>query len=240
MKISIVGAETDLGRLVVDRLSGRPESSHELRLFGAGPFVGSSEPLAEGVEELDLREEADAERCCRGVSAVVHLEPFARLASRASESTAIAHTEAVDYLDAMARGTYNVFASAREAGVERVVLASTLALFDRYDPDYIVDEWWKPLPGSDPTRLGAYSAEEVARQYCLEGGIRCVALRFLPLGQDGERETHPDDAAAAIERALALGFTVPGYRWQVFHVATAARFCTRQAREVLGWVAKRG
>jgi nucleoside-diphosphate-sugar epimerase len=243
MKISIVGAETDLGRLVVDRLEGL----HELHLYSAGPLARADGQAAEGVEELDLREEDDAERCCRGVSAVLHLAPYAPLAARtpgdgspAPGGREVADADAVDYLDAVARGTYNLFGAAREAGVDRAVLASSLALFDRYDPDYIVDEWWKPLPGTDPVTLGVYSAEEVARQYCLQGGIRCVALRFLPLGEDRERETHPDDAVAAVMRALELRFTVPGYRWQLLHVATGGRFGTRQAREILGWEAQHG
>ncbi|MFW5744339.1 MAG: NAD-dependent epimerase/dehydratase family protein [Spirochaetota bacterium] len=241
MKISIVGAGTDLGRLVVDRLEGL----HELHLYSAGPLARADGHAAEGVEELDLREEDDAERCCRGVSAVVHLAPFARLSAAGDGAPApgrreVADADAVDYLDAIARGTYNLFDATREAGVDRVVLASSLALFDRYDPDYIVDEWWKPLPGTDPVTLGVYCAEEVARQYCLHGGIRCVALRFLPLGEDAERETHPDDAVAAVMRALELRFTVPGYRWRVFHVATGARFGTTQAREILGWEAHHG
>jgi len=239
MKISIVGAETDLGRLVVDRLEGL----HELHLYSAGPLAGAGERAVEGVEELDLREEDDAERCCRGVSAVLHLAPFARLATAApagSVDAAVADADALDHLDAIARGTYNLFDAAREAGVDRIVLASSLALFDRYDPDYIVDEWWKPLPGTDPVTLGVYSAEEVARQYCLQGGIRCVALRFLPLGHDAERETHPDDAGAAVMGALGLQFTVPGYRGRVFHIATAPRFGTAQAREILGWEAQHG
>ena len=203
-----------------------------------GKYVTANAPPSQRL--VDLLREADAARCCRGADAVVHLAASSALERGAREgrpagSAPPRGTQAVDVLDTAARGTYNLFAAARAAGTERVVLASSLSFFDAYDPDYIVDEWWRPLPPTDPAELATYAAEEVARQYCLEGGIRCVALRFLPLGDDPERETRAEDAVGAIERALALEFTVPGYRWRLFHVATAPRFATRNAREYLGW-----
>lgn len=232
MQISVVGAGSGFARLVADRLEGHGG----VRRFHVA--TGSVSPGEHGVEVADLLREADAARCCRGADAVVHLAAAPALDPGVSTS---AHgTQEVDVLDTAARGTYNLFAAARAAGTERVVLASSLSFFDAYDPDYLVDEWWRPLPSTDPAELATYAAEEVARQYCLEGGIRCVALRFLPLGDHPERETRPADAAGAIERALALEFTVPGYRWRLFHVASAPRFVTRNAREYLGWEAHHG
>lgn len=235
MKIAIVGAETDLGMLVVDRLEGR----HELHLYargGADSGGGASDTtLPEGVESLDLRDEPDAGRCARGVNAIVHLGPFA-----GTTDPPVDDQVAVDVIDAAARGTYNLFYAAREAGVDRVVFASSLSFFDSYDPDYLIDEYWKPLPSTDPRQLALSSAEEVSRQFCLHGGIRCVTLRLLPLGDDEATHTAPSHAVAAVERALELRFTVPGYRWHVFHIATSPRFITRNARETLGWEAHHG
>lgn len=231
MKISVIGAESDLGRLVSERL----EAAHEVRRFGSAPRRGEESPKDSAeVRALDLLDESAARSVCEDVEAVVHLGALAGAAE-----APVRGTEVVDRLDAAARGTYNLFAAAREAAIDRIVLASSLALFDAYDPDYLIDEWWKPLPASDPSTLAIYATEEVARQYCLQGGIRCVALRFLPLGEERERETRPADAVSAVERALDLTLKVPGYRWQVFHIATADRFVTRNAREILGWEAHR-
>lgn len=235
MQISVVGAGSGFARLVADRLGGHGG----VRRFDVA--TGSVSPGEHGVEVVDLLREADAAQCCRDADAVVHLAAAPALERGGTREAGRAGNApphgapAVDALDAAARGTYNLFAAARAAGTERVVLASSLSFFDAYDPDYLVDEWWRPLPPTDPTELATYAAEEVARQYCLEGGIRCVALRFLPLGDDPERETRAEDAVGAIERALGLEFTVPGYRWRLFHVATARRFATRNAREHLGW-----
>lgn len=233
MRVSVIGAETDLGRLVSDRL----DAAHEVRRYRSGP-ESAREPRedSQDVRSLDLLDESAATVLCEEVDAVVHLGALALADASAADGDA-GGTAVVDRLDAIARGTYNLFAAAREAGVDRVVLASSLALFDPYDPDYLIDEWWKPLPGTDPRTLSIYAAEEVARQYCLQGGIRCVALRVLPLGGDSERETHPVDAVSAVERALELTLEEPGYLWRVFHIARAARFVTRNAREILGWEA---
>lgn len=226
MRISIIGADSDLGRALSKRLTAR----HQLRIYtcfaGAGPTHASQHRAdVPAATPVDLRREADADECCRDVDAVIQLEA----------STGAEDLQAVDAIDGWARGAYNLCLAARAAGLDRIVLASTLTIFDAYDGNYLIDEWWKPLPATDPYSLGAYSAEEVARQCCLQGGVQVVALRFLPLGSDPEQNTSPADAVLAVERALALPLEAPGYRWQVFHIARSKRFATRRAKTVLGW-----
>lgn len=236
MKVSVVGADTTLGALLCSRLAGE----HEVRAFACSRRGdGSSEP-----RPVDLRTEADARLVCHEADAVLHLGALAHSGLMEGDAPSGADVSSggdpVDRLDEVARGTYNLCDAAREAGVGKIVLASSLRLFDPYEPDLLIDEWWRPLPRTDVSTQAIYAAEEVARQHCLAGGVRCVALRFLPLGEDGTRETRPADAASAIERALELEPEVPGYRWQVFHIATSSRFITRNARETLGWEASNG
>jgi uronate dehydrogenase len=247
MNISIIGAQTPLGNLLVQRL----RKEHTTRLYGSdwysaefqassgttgesndGGRTGALETGAE-IPTLDLRDERDAGRCCRDAQAIIHLGMAAPASS--SPQSGAPDSGAVERLDIAARGTYNLFLAAREAGVDRIVFASSLSFFDAYDKDYLIDEGWKPLPGSDPEVIAVYAAEEVARQCCMHGGIKGVGLRFLPFGDDPENDTLPTDAVAAIECALEVPLGVPGYRWQVFHIARAPRFITRQARTVLGW-----
>ena len=57
-----------------------------------------------------------------------------------------------------------------------------------------------------------------------------TALRFDP----AEIDNDPNIAISAIEKALSTPKQVPGYRWQVFHIAVSDRYITRHARNYLG------
>lgn len=208
MNLLITGADRALGRLAAERLG----ASHELRLCGA---------------ETDLRSPGQVQALVAGVGAVLHLAEF----EPAPRTGPNAELEAIEHASL---GTYRLLAAAREAGVSRVVLASTLAFFDAYPATWRVDELWQPRPSTRVDQLAPFLAERVAAEFAREGGIRAVCLRFAPIGDDPERHTTAADAMAAIDAALALEFTVPGYRWQVYHVASSPRFIPRQARLGLG------
>lgn len=165
-----------------------------------------------------------------GVDAVVHLAEFDPLPRPGLASD-------VDVLEHASLGTYRLFGAAREAGVERVVLVGWLSFFDAYPPEHLIDEMWRPRPDTAALHLAPYVAELVGREFCREGGSNAVCLRFLPIG-DGEENTSPDDVKVALDRALALRLETPGYRWQVFHIASSPRFILRNARLGLGFVGR--
>src|SRR5690348_16310445 len=86
--------------------------------------------------EGDLRDEAVARQLLEGADALVHLTPIApELPANAPER---------EVLDLAGRGTYVLLHAAVAAGVRRVVLGSTLALFDRYPASWAVSESWQP------------------------------------------------------------------------------------------------
>ena len=226
MRLLITGADRPLGGLAAEHLS----ADHELRLCGAAPELHVD---AHGYRRVDLRSPEEVEALVAGVEAVVHLaefEPAPRTGPNAELET----------LEHASLGTYRLFTAAREAEVDRVVLASTLAFFEAYPATYRVDELWRPRPSTDVAQLAPFLAERVAQEFAREGGIRAVCLRFAPIGDDPEHDTAAADAMAAIDRALALAFTVPGCRWQVYHVASSPRFITRNARRGLGLPGKEG
>jgi hypothetical protein len=129
---------------------------------------------------------------------------------------------------------YRLLQAAREAGVKRVVLASSLRLFDTYPEKYLIDEQWKPRPQPEASSLASYLTEQTCREFAREGPLPVIALRFDP----AEIQEDVDIALSAVEKALALPLSVPGYQWQVFHISESDRYITRQARLRLGWTGK--
>ncbi len=169
----------------------------------------------------DLRDPQSARRAVEGVGAIVHLAPHPTAWTKdAGES---------DLLDLAGRGTYVLLTAAEAAGVERVVLASTLDLMEAYPPGWQVDEGWRPRPGTDARELVPYVAELSARELARTATLTVVCLRLGRLVDDAivrtqppdSRWQHVDDAVAAVGRALA--FRPPRRGWWVFHVPGGGR-----------------
>jgi nucleoside-diphosphate-sugar epimerase len=202
--ILLTGAETDLGRAVVEGL----HTSHPLRLAPAN---------------ADLRDPAVAAPLVEGTRAVLHLTPFA--APDAAPGAAEAH------LDAVTRGTYVLLQAAVTLGAARVVLASRLDLLTPYPENLVVDEGWKPLPEASPEGLAPFLAELTAREFLREEErLEALCLRFGPLNGAGSDATTAADAVSAIARALEADLSEHGYRWQVFHICSGGRFPTARAQ----------
>ncbi len=222
MNLLITGADRPLGRLA----AGHYKGAHRLRLTGTEPSVDGGD-----YRPVDLREPEGVAPLVEGIQAVLHLAVY----DPAPPSGPAAEQER---LDVAARGTYVLLQEARKAGVERVVLASTLALMAAYPEDYLVDENWQPEPAADAESLAPYLSEIVCREFAREGGIRTICLRFGALGE--AEGTADADALQALDGSLALAFENPGYRWHLFHVSRSARFPMRAALEPLGFEQKGG
>ena len=215
MNILITGADRPLGHLA----AGHFQDAHRLRLTGE-----TRSASGDGYQGADLREPEEVAPLVEGIQAVLHLAVYdpAPLSGRNPEQ---------DRLELASRGTYVLLDEARKAGVERVVLASTLALMAAYPEDYVVEENWQPKPAAEAESLAPYLSEIVCREFAREGGIHAIGLRFGPLG-DAEGTTEAD-ALHALERALAMGFERPGYRWHLFHICASERFPMGAARRGL-------
>jgi nucleoside-diphosphate-sugar epimerase len=216
MRILVTGADRPLGRQVANHLAGR----HETRLCGFAPFDGAPA----GYQAVDLRSADAVAPLVAGVNAIIHAAEFDPL-----------QRPHLDMLEHASLGAYRLFMAARQAGVERVILLSRLSFFDAYPENYLIDELWRPWPSTEPAEMAPFYSEVVAREFCHEGGIRCVCLRFLPIGDDALQNTRLADAFEAVERALVLPFKETGYRWQIYHVTASPRFINRDARLLLGF-----
>jgi nucleoside-diphosphate-sugar epimerase len=186
MKLLITGADNALGECAVRHFS----KEHEVRTVG---------------RDVDLRDPVVVASLVEGVGAVLHLDGYG----------ADVTLDEFTLLDRSARGTYVLMHAARDAGVGRVVVVSTLDMFEDYPGDYVIDETWRPLPKPDAASFVPMMVELTAREFAREGGIEAVCLRFGALDASGTPEA---DAMKAIEEALKLKFNRHGYRWGLFHV----------------------
>ena len=175
--------------------------------------------------QADLRVPEAVEPLLLGIEAVLHLAVFdpSQSSGQGSEQ---------EELELASRGTYVLLQKAREAGVDRLILASRISLMEDYPENYIVDESWQPRPRPEAESLAPYLAEITCREFAREGGIRAVCLRFGDL--DLPKGTPHSDALQALAGALNIRFEPNGYRWQVFHVTANDRFPLRGESQLLG------
>ncbi|HEV7346463.1 MAG TPA: NAD(P)-dependent oxidoreductase [Devosia sp.] len=164
------------------------------RAFLATDIVAPADGAS--VEIADLADRAAIDRLmAQDISAVVHLGGMAKEAGWQT------------VLEANIMGAYNVFESARTAGVRRVVFASSYHVQGMYETSQT------PITPTDAYRpdtlYGVSKAfgETLSRLYFDKFGIECLAIRICTAGQPGTpREArlwcNRDDLASLVDHAL--------------------------------------
>lgn len=160
-RILITGATGGIGLLLADRLA----DDYEIVQHGRTP---KTEEQEEVLQKADLDDLADVRSLMDGVEVVLHL---AGAASPESEWD--------DVLTANIIGYRNVLEAAREAGVRRVVYASSnhaIGMYDRHE------EW--PVYAHTPPRpdslygVSKVFGETLGRFYHDEFGLEVISLRI--------------------------------------------------------------
>jgi nucleoside-diphosphate-sugar epimerase len=172
MKILITGAGGNLGRAIIPALTA---AGHSLRLFDFRELGDTSGETLVG----DVRDINNVREAISGVDAVVH--------AAALHGIHLAKWRPEDFWGINVTGTFNVYEAAREAGIKRVVLCSTMGVYgDSSQPAEdawsVVDEHKALLP-SDIYGLSKKLCEEMAELYARKWGLTTVALRlgmFVP------------------------------------------------------------
>lgn len=148
------------------------------------------------IEIADLADRTAIDRLmARDISAVIH---FGGMSKEAGWQTV---------LEANIMGAYNVFESARKAGVKRVIFASSYHAQGMYPVAEV------PFVPTDPFRpdslYGVSKAfgETLSRLYFDKFGIECLAIRICTAGTPGgPREArlwfNRDDMASLVDHAL--------------------------------------
>lgn len=119
--------------------------------------------------EGDIRDEALVELLCHGCQVVFHLAALVSVPLSVQDPQ-LSH-------DINLQGTLNVLIGAREAGVKRVVFASSAAVYGE-DPELPAHEGQRPAP------VSPYGLEKLAGEHYLHifqklYGLQTVALRYF-------------------------------------------------------------
>ena len=200
------------------------------RAFLATDIIPS--PDGARVEIADLADRNSVDRLmAQDISAVIH---FGGMSKEAGWDT-ILHANIV--------GSYNIFESARKAGVTRVIFASSYHAQGMYPTEET------PITVADAFRpdslYGVSKAfgETLSRFYFDKFGIECLALRICTAGQPGTtREARlwfsRDDMASLVDHALDMPKL--GHR-TLFGISNNPNaFCLNPPDPDFGWVPAHG
>jgi hypothetical protein len=144
--------------------------------------------------------------------------------------------------------TYKLLSLCIEMGIKKFLFLGTLDVLKAYDPDYIIDEMWKPKPTTEIKLLTNHMAEFVCKEF---GREHNVDVRVLRLGEIcWENKSNSDsplfiiDALQAIQRTVEADLPSPSYipnvpnTWNVFHIQSLVpnmRFKIVKAIDELGY-----
>ncbi|MBI3958027.1 MAG: NAD(P)-dependent oxidoreductase, partial [Chloroflexi bacterium] len=148
------------------------------------------------------------------VTHIVHLAP---LYTRLADDNAT--------LEEAMRGTYQLANAAAAAGVQRILLGSSLDFFAPLWDRYLVDESWRPRPQPMLDQLCTYLAEVTVREVTRVTVLPALCLRLGAVVDDAHAATHPydrrwlhlEDGVAALLR----GLEVETEGWRIFHIPAA-------------------
>ncbi len=215
-RVLITGATGEIGLLLADRL----RDDYDLVQHGRTPRTEEQE---ESLQEADLEDYEQVRALMDGVDTVLHLA-----------GSASPESSWEDVLGANIIGLRNVLEAAREAGVRRVVFASSNHAMGMYDRQ----ERWPVYPHHLPRGDSLYGVskafgEVLGRFYHDEHGLDFIALRIGWMSGDPTLADEdvlramwlsPDDTEQVFRRAIEAEVTFglyyaisdnPNRRWDL-------------------------
>ena len=237
MNILVTGMSGLIGGVVRRQLEGR----HELRALNRRAVPGVDTRQSDIADFDAMRPAFD------GIDVVVHL-------------AAAIHGDWETFLPHNVVGTYNVFEAARQAGVSRVVYASTGSVvsgWEREEPyRTLVDgapgevpATWDKLTHETPLRpTGLYGCtkvwgEALARHYSDSAGMSVICMRIGAVTAEDAPKLRRHESVycshADIGRMVEACVQAPAsLRFDIFYVVSDNALSYRDvdhARQVLGW-----
>jgi UDP-glucose 4-epimerase len=197
MRFLVTGGAGFIGSHIAQMLVG---SGQEVRVLDDLSY-GSLDNLAAVAGRLDfvesdVRSETAMSSAMSGVDCVIHLAAISSV-PRSVENPTL--TSSVNLL-----GSLNVLDQARRAGVKRVVVASSAAVYGQ-SPEPVKTESLAPGPTS-PYAADKVAVEIMCRVFCSLYGLETVALRYFNIY--GPRQTAGTGYASVIP--LFLGQMLQG------------------------------
>ena len=189
------------------------EKGHEVRVLDDWS-TGNPENLAglEGTVEIlagDIRDEDLIMRAVSGVELVYHL------AARPSVARSVADPHTSHSVNAT--GSLSVLVAARDAGVRRVVYASSSSIYG--DTPVLPKDEEMPVNPLSPYAASKLAGESYCRAFTNSFGLETVSLRFFNVF--GPRQDPESQYAAVIPRFITRMLT--GERPEIFGDGTQSR-----------------
>ena len=221
MNLLMTSAAAPIARSLAEILRGE----HSLRLTERIPVAGITDFALS-----PLGPDLSTNLLVQGMDAIVHVaEPL----------PTDSDLPQIDYLT---RCTYNLCLAAAAEGVKRLIYLSTLDLMTAYDPNYLVNERWKPKPPTHAPTLAKHLGEFTCREFAREHKLAVVVLRLGKVVRAEAVAGQPvdplwvdeQDVAQAVNRALTAELP----RWAVFHIGAdsqQARFPVAAAKRGLNY-----
>ncbi len=233
-KVACTGGSGRLGRYVTD----------DLRERCALTVLDVKPPPSPGIRYVDasILDYAALKRAFAGQDAIVHLAAIPN--PRTASPDVTFHTNV--------QGTWNVLQAAEDAGVRRVVVASSDAALGLhynppgYGPQYLPIDEAHPLRPIECYSLSKEATEAMCRSYANRGNLEVLAIRpthivFPPeypeleaRGADVQNYhvwtyVSPEDVAQGFRRALEIA-KAP---WQAFFISAGDGLNTRPTLDML-------
>ncbi|HUS85490.1 MAG TPA: NAD-dependent epimerase/dehydratase family protein [Anaerolineales bacterium] len=185
-KVLVTGGAGFIGSHLVRGLLERGDRVRVLDDLSSG-FEANLEGL--GVELMvgDIGDEQTVHHAIAGVCMVYHLAAFISVPGSVNDPGVCYETNVM--------GSLNILRAAQQAGVRRVVLASSAAVYG--ERDEIVFESDAPIPVS-PYAASKLAMEQLAQMYARAYGLETVCLRFFNVF--GSCQSPDSPYAAAIPR----------------------------------------
>jgi nucleoside-diphosphate-sugar epimerase len=189
MNILVTGGAGFIGSHIVETLLGRGDRVRVLDNFSSGKrdnlqFKSGADRLE--LLEADLRERSALQAAVRGVDLVFHLAAFVSVPQSMLDPDAC--------FDVNVAGTVNLLEAARQAGVRKVVLSSSTAVYG--NTEIFPTPETAPLAPLSPYALSKQVNELYARLYSHTFHLPVAALRYFNVY--GPRQRPDSDYAAAI------------------------------------------
>jgi nucleoside-diphosphate-sugar epimerase len=221
MQLLLTSAASSTARSLAETLRGE----HSLRLTERVPVAGITDFALS-----PLGPDLSTNLLVRGMDAIVHVaEPLPT-------------DSALQQIDYLTRCTYNLCLAAAAEGVKRLVYLSTLDLMTAYDPNYLVNERWKPKPPTHAPTLAKHLGEFTCREFAREHKLAVVVLRLGKVVRAEAVAGQPVDPLWVDERdvaqAVKLALTAELPRWAIFHIgadSSQARFSVAVAKRALNY-----
>ena len=186
MKTLITGGAGFIGSHLVRALVARGRQVRVLDDLSSGSQVNLTGLDVELVVE-DIRNAGAVSEAMRGVDTAFHLAAFVSVPASMEDPIGCYETNVI--------GSLNILRAAQQAGVRRVVLASSAAIYG--ERDEVVSEYDMPVPVS-PYAASKLSMENLAQMFTRAYGLETVCLRFFNVF--GPRQSPDSPYAAAIPR----------------------------------------